>query len=206
MFGRDRCKENIRFWRHRQAETLETLQQLGVPIETGKIVGKKSFQEHLIASMDACFNKGFEQIIVVGNDTPDLQLKLLKRAARGLRRSSTVLQPAIDGGINLLGIDRKSFERIKHKSLPWQQKNLLESLLNLLNQGNIECELLPTGNDLDNLIDLASHVFCNIKSKLAKLVAILLFAPLNKPKALLLISAYPPFLQKSSGRAPPVLN
>ena len=139
------------------AETLLKVRRSGLPWfhfgskeQTGS-----SFGARLTNAIAQCFEKGFEELIVIGNDTPALTTQLLREAASALHRKKTVLGPAPDGGTYLIGIHRSVFVRKDFEGLPWQDHALFESLRNYIQarSGHFPAELKCL-KDLDCMDDL----------------------------------------------------
>lgn len=105
--------------------------------------------------MQQVFQRGYEQLLVIGNDCPQLDELRLQQALSALRRGSSVLGPATDGGIYLLGVSREQFETTSWQALPWQTKYLMQTLRQLLLRQDAAVELLPTLTDVDDEQDLA---------------------------------------------------
>ncbi|MEO6759458.1 MAG: DUF2064 domain-containing protein, partial [Saprospiraceae bacterium] len=60
--------------------------------------GAGTFGENFADAVESVLNRGFSQVIAIGNDCPALQAKDLVWAAQQLETSSMVLGPATDGG------------------------------------------------------------------------------------------------------------
>jgi len=90
-----------------------------------------NFAERLTNAFKEIFDKGFQNVIALGNDTPGLKATHIKYAARELatRRSDIVLGPATDGGTWLMGYSRLAFEKERFQKLPWNSSELLENIL-----------------------------------------------------------------------------
>ncbi len=92
----------------------------------------KDFSERLSHAINSVFQKGFEQLIVIGSDCPNLKVKDLDLAAAHLRDGRNVLGPDHRGGAYLIGIDRGSFDVVNFRKLPWQQPELFRALTQYL--------------------------------------------------------------------------
>lgn len=79
-----------------------------------------TFGERLINAIDDIFKKGYENIIAVGTDAPELSSKHITEVAQLLETHDYVSGPSQDGGIYILGINRKVFDRKQLLSIPWQ--------------------------------------------------------------------------------------
>ncbi len=93
------------------------------------------------------FNLGYDGIITMGNDCPSLTPSMILTAARKLKEGKTVLGPAEDGGVYLIGIHRKDYHPGKFLTLPWLTEKVFESLKNLYSKKDLH--FLPVREDLD---------------------------------------------------------
>lgn len=117
--------------------------------------------ENLGERMKNAFQKGFadgyERIVLIGTDLPDINTKHLKKGLKALVNNSMVFGPAMDGGYYLIGMNK--FHTFIFENKPWSLPNLLESTLLELKQKNISFSLLETLNDIDTFEDLKASSF-----------------------------------------------
>lgn len=114
----------------------------------------ESFGARFEHALKTCFALGYEQVITIGNDCPELTATQLVEAATGLENKQVVLGPASDGGCYLMGFRRKAFEQLDLQKLPWQQSGLCDQLLAQLTARQISFDLLSTQQDLDSEQDI----------------------------------------------------
>ena len=105
--------------------------------------------------MQQAFASGYEQLLVIGNDCPQLDAARLRQAIVALTRADAVLGPATDGGVYLLGVARAHFEARTWATLPWQTATLGAALARQLRAGGAAIERLAPLADIDNEQDLA---------------------------------------------------
>jgi hypothetical protein len=117
-----------------------------------------SFGERFSNAVQSVFDKGFDNVITVGNDTPHLQTAHITTAAKALADGKTVIGPSLDGGFYLMGIHKADFNRENFQNLPWQKFNLLKSLLDNLQENSFPIVQLPTFRDIDSIKDILSLV------------------------------------------------
>ncbi len=114
----------------------------------------KNFGERITHAFADIYEKGFENIICIGNDCPSLSKEQLEFAIDQTESGNVVLGPTFDGGAYLIGIPKDYFHRDTFSKLKWQSHQTLEGLENLfmsLNVKIIETEFL---NDLDEEKDI----------------------------------------------------
>lgn len=115
----------------------------------------RDFGEKLANAFSEIFEKGFDQVIVVGNDTPKLQCRHITEADSKLadHNHDIIIGPASDGGTWLMGFSRKAFDPQIFGSLSWNSTDLLSSLLKT-SQQNHSVFLFTVLDDVDSYEDL----------------------------------------------------
>jgi len=68
-----------------------------------------NFGERLQNVFADLFSQGFERVIVIGNDCPQLKPADILRAAQQLQKQEVVVGPDTSGGVYLLGLTQKAF-------------------------------------------------------------------------------------------------
>jgi len=117
-----------------------------------------SFGERFVSAIQAVFDKGYENIITLGNDTPQLKVSHILKAHQQLKSKKIVLGPSADGGFYLMALNRLQFCSTEFKNLAWQTSGLVKEISNLMTFSGIEVIRLPTLLDLDNTTDLRIFV------------------------------------------------
>jgi glycosyltransferase A (GT-A) superfamily protein (DUF2064 family) len=98
----------------------------------GKVVLEQrgqSFGERLQAAFADARRLGYRRIVAVGNDTPGLTARHLRRAFAALERAPLVLGPSTDGGVYLIGAATAIEERFAE--VRWNARETLSDLLAL---------------------------------------------------------------------------
>ena len=144
-------------------QTLRTVQAVGLPYFhfTEKDQIGETFGERFVNAIASVYEKGFENVITLGNDCPQLKLRHLKAAYRDLQQGNAVLGPAMDGGFYLMGIHKADFDKQTFMALPWQQAQLFGHTKMLFEINGVSLFTLPVLHDLDSQSDvvlLASFV------------------------------------------------
>ena len=104
------------------------------------------------------FDEGYENVVSIGNDCPDLTIELLTDAIASLRNKSMVLGPSSDGGVYLMGINRAVFDKDSFHRLPWQTEALQHGLETYGQTQDSEVEWLQELSDIDSFKDLRDYV------------------------------------------------
>lgn len=98
------------------------------------------------------FSLGYQKVIGVGSDLPDLNAIIIAQGFSLLEQSDTVFGPAEDGGYYLIGM--KKMHDCIFENKPWSTENLLDLTLQELTSLKISTALLPVLNDIDTIDDL----------------------------------------------------
>lgn len=114
--------------------------------ETGDLGKKmeKAFQQ--------VFERGFEQVLIIGTDCYELKSDHLKQALDALLNKDLVLGPAVDGGYYLLGLQRPCATLFQ--GITWSTATVLQQTLERANQENLTYSLLEKLRDVDRYEDL----------------------------------------------------
>lgn len=141
--------------------TLEKAKNTGLPTFhfTDKDQIGSNFGERFTNAIAAVFDRGYDNIITIGNDTPHLKTQHLKNTAKQLALGKTVIGPSVDGGFYLLGLQKINFDVASFKRLPWQRFSLYNQISIWLSSESSELIKLPVLQDLDNEKDLWSILF-----------------------------------------------
>ena len=136
--------------------TLSTVKKTGIPYYhySEKEQQGASFGERFANAIAAVFELGYDQVIAIGNDSPQLTSTTIKKAAKAISRDHFVMGPSFDGGFYLLGLHKEHFDKQAFLALGWQTKKLRAELLELLSQKAVTSYSLPPLRDLDTRQDL----------------------------------------------------
>ncbi len=118
-----------------------------------------SFGLRLANAIELIFSKGFEKVITIGNDCPNLTSSNLLEVCKNLQHKDLILGPTNNGGVFLIGMNVTSFHKGRFSKLSWESEDLQEdfrkyaeynliSSLWLKNLDDINC---PIG--LKNILD-----------------------------------------------------
>lgn len=128
--------------------TEATLAKTGLPVfrscETSQVEG--TFGERLTEAMSEVYDKGFERVLVVGNDCPSILPSHLRAAAQMLEQGQNVLGPDRRGGVWLIGLQRDDFSGSQLAGLSWETPELYADMT----------ALFPAATDFASLSDLNS--------------------------------------------------
>lgn len=155
------CKKDLQqsLFRKLNERTVRTAQKTGLPflIYSEKEQRGHTFGERFTHAIQDAFSRGFERVITIGNDSPELTPTQLRKANQALENGKFVLGPSCDGGFYLMGIDRASFQKTDFLKFSWQQKSLFTELMDFAKDENLAVEKLCPLADLDHVEDLKKH-------------------------------------------------
>ena len=115
-------------------QTLKTVEKSGIEyfhFSEKNQVGS-SFGERFSNAIENIFNKGFKNVITIGNDTPHLKTKHLVDTVHQLEKNDLVLGPSKDGGFYLMGIKKEHFNKETFLKLPWQTSKLQKCITSIV--------------------------------------------------------------------------
>lgn len=155
-------------------QILKTVEKSGIEylhISEEKQVGS-TFGVRFSNAIEAVFQKGFENVITIGNDTPHLKTYHLIDTLRKLEENDFVLGPSKDGGFYLMGIKKDHFNKDDFQILPWQTNRLHKKITSIAHHKNLEIQYLEPLIDIDSKEDLRLiiHSFKAISSSILKLL------------------------------------
>lgn len=135
--------------------TLTTVKKSNLPYyrATEEKQTGNTFGERLTNAIQSIYDKGYDNVITIGNDTPHLQTHHILDAAQKLENHKLILGPSKDGGFYLLGLHKSQFDPIQFNQLPWQTDILSDHILNLCSENN-NAILLQTLTDIDTIFDI----------------------------------------------------
>lgn len=123
---------------------------------SSKAQSGENFSERFSNAITSVFDKGFENVIAIGNDCPLLDSNDIISAYKLLLAGNNVLGPSTDGGIYLLGIKKSEFDIDIFQKLKWQESTLFLDIQKYFqNEGSKVC-LLAEKQDIDKEADLLS--------------------------------------------------
>ena len=115
-----------------------------------KIQNGNTLGERMSNAFQDGFEKGFEQIVIIGTDLWDLESSDIDQAFKVLETNTAVIGPATDGGYYLLGLSQWMPEVFKNKI--WGTASILNDTMDDFKERKLA--LLKPKNDVDYYEDL----------------------------------------------------
>ena len=114
------------------------------------------------------FSEGFNRVVVIGSDSPDLPAEYLELAFKALETNDVVVGPSSDRGYYLIGFAKKAFLPDVFEGITWSSVDVFEQTLNILKKHKQRVYLLPQWHDVDTLTDLKSLLQRNRNTSFSK--------------------------------------
>lgn len=114
--------------------------------------------ERITNSIKYALEAGFEKVIVLGSDSPDLPAQYIREGIKALDVKDMVIGPSVDGGYYLIGgkMMLPVFEGI-----PWSSSDVFKATLEKALRTGVTFSVLPEWYDIDTWDDLQSFLNLN---------------------------------------------
>ena len=151
-------KSSLAVFEQLNNHVLKTVKQSGLPfvLSTENEQIGTTFAERFTNAIQQVYKLGFDNIITIGNDSPQLKTSQLLKTANRLETDDIVLGPSKDGGFYLMGLRKSCFNRQTFLKLPWQTSRLVKSISALIVKSKVSLHTLPVLTDIDTFSDLTS--------------------------------------------------
>lgn len=112
----------------------------------------ESLGERMFHAFQSVFEKGYDQVIIIGSDCPGLTPAHIHHAFESLERYDAVVGPAQDGGYYLLGLNGLYREIFENKA--WSTSSVFTDTMNSIDQLKLSCKVMELLTDVDLEEDL----------------------------------------------------
>lgn len=114
-----------------------------------------SFGEKIRSAFEDTFALGYDQLILVGNDSVGLNEEYINQSIDFLNENAFVFGATQENGLYLIGFKRSFFESKSKQiaNLPWKTKHLLRAVSDLTEFHGVA--ILPVLSDLNSIEDIA---------------------------------------------------
>ncbi|WP_027077439.1 TIGR04282 family arsenosugar biosynthesis glycosyltransferase [Maribacter antarcticus] len=170
FFDKNSREENTTFFNILIEQTRKLAMQSGIDVfwiderqQTGGC-----FSSRFTNAFQKLFDAGYKNVVSIGNDCPDLSVRLLQEAIQKLSTKKLVIGPSRDGGFYLLGINRDVFDKKVFLQLPWQTSNLKKVLKNYVDSQKIKFDVLCELTDIDSRKDARYYAKNNSRTVLSR--------------------------------------
>ena len=134
-----------------------------IEIDSNQQIGH-NLGERLSNSIESVFQAGFEQVLVIGTDTPDISRDLLQDAAQQISQTQVTLGASKDGGAYLIGFHKNQFNKIDFSNLDWESDHVFEALVDYFSTQGTSIHSTKTLQDIDSFYDLMQFLKHNVSN------------------------------------------
>ncbi|WP_299312750.1 DUF2064 domain-containing protein [uncultured Aquimarina sp.] len=131
-----------------------------------------SFGERFTNAIKDIYDKGYDAIITLGNDTPNLNTTHLSKAIDTLQQGQSVIGPSFDGGFYLMGLQKEMFDHKKFRGFSWNTSEVRQEIYTYLESYKKSIFQLSFLYDLDHFSDIIS-IYKTLPFLLKKLRSVL---------------------------------
>ena len=114
--------------------------------------GEGDLGKRMENSFLSAFNKGAQEVVIIGIDCPNLSAEVLAQAFEKIHNCDLLLGPAVDGGYYLIGLKRAIGELFIN--IDWGTAKVLQQTVDIAQQLNLSVGYLATLADVDRPEDL----------------------------------------------------
>jgi len=100
------------------------------------------------------FTRGFEKVVLIGSDIPDLPPSFIEEAFASLSEMDAVIGPSYDGGYYLIGFKNESFSPRVFEGIAWGTEKIFKGTIQILRDEKRKLYILPRWRDIDSIEDL----------------------------------------------------
>lgn len=121
------------------------------------------FGQRFANSLQSIFDQGFQRIIAIGNDCPQLSTAHIQQAQRALDDHDAVIGGTSDGGFYLMGIHKNGFDRSDFLRFNWNNDTLYYEIVQYMSDQGHLCRALRKLHDVDSEEDLKNLPLHKVK-------------------------------------------
>ena len=99
--------------------------------------------ERMERAFQQAFDEGYERVVLIGSDIPDLPPPVIKEALRSLKSNDAVIGPSRDGGYYLIGFNDNSFLPAVFAGIAWSTRTVFEQTMDVLSEAEYNVHRLP---------------------------------------------------------------
>lgn len=111
------------------------------------------------------FVEGFNEVLVIGSDIPDITPLLINKAFEAFKNHDAVIGPCVDGGYYLIGFTKKTFLPDIFKGIQWSTERVFKNTIGVFSKKNYKVYVLPKLRDIDRIEDLKAFYKKRKKTK-----------------------------------------
>jgi rSAM/selenodomain-associated transferase 1 len=113
---------------------------------------ENDFENNFLSVIASAFKKGYEEVVIIGGDSPEISNLTIHKAFSELKQKNVVIGPSNDGGFYLLGL--KKYNSSLFENVNWFTSKVYSQILHNLKNISFEYSILNTLDDIDTGEDL----------------------------------------------------
>jgi rSAM/selenodomain-associated transferase 1 len=117
--------------------------------QSGKDLGRR-----MATAFSEAFSDGFDRVVLVGSDIPDLPPRIIQNAFSALDQEGAAFGPAEDGGYYLVAFRKSAFLPEAFENISWSTEKVLAQTLVVFQENSAPVRLLERWRDIDTIEDL----------------------------------------------------
>ncbi len=156
IFSDHGTQVNAHFYHCLQEELFGQLTPLGLPvihIDDQKQRGE-GFGERFCNAIEDVLNRGYDKLIVIGNDVPELKTASYQEVIEALDKGGSCIVPTESGGTGLIGIQAEDYDRGQWMNVSWQTGGVYKQLSKSIK----DCTILGLVHELNSLSDVFAYL------------------------------------------------
>ena len=114
----------------------------------------RNLGERMQNAFKKTFLEGFNEVLVIGSDIPDITPSLIDKAFKALSNHDTVIGPCFDGGYYLIGFRKEMFLSDIFKGIQWSTERVCKDTMEVFMKKGYKVCVLPKLRDIDRIEDL----------------------------------------------------
>lgn len=118
--------------------------------------GRGDLGARMDAAFQEAFTRGFERILLLGSDIPDIPGSVLTCGLECLEDHDACLAPSLDGGYYCIGFNRSGYCPDVFREMNWSTEEVCAQTKSILKHENRSLYLLNPWQDVDTRDDLAA--------------------------------------------------
>ena len=201
-------KKSIAIWQHLYKQTIDAAKKTNLPLILCSEDAQQgeNFSQKIIHSISTAFNDGYDNLIVIGSDSPNLSSAHLNFAKKELLNGRQIVAGKdMRGGIYLLALNKSAFNEDAFLKFSWQTNSLFKEICRYatgFNFSQISAVLFDINTKADALKTISLFYTTNNLRFLLLNISVLLQTQLQKLTTLI---KYSVLIQYNILRGPPTV-
>lgn len=182
MFGEENLEINRRFWSTLKKNVVKSAEQARIPFVFCKDQECEPFADNLAVEISNLFDEGWDKLILVGVNTPNLSAETLAKSTELLKEKDWVIEPSETEGVNVLGLKAENFQLDEFRLLPWTRDGFFHEFVSYIRTLNQSLSILPSNPSFTDRASLEQWLENSPNKVLSLVIKGLLFKENYKKK------------------------